>query len=79
MGQQQDGGRFSSILTKIRDEFKSLLPNPNSNKIEQHIGDWSRTEVEQHPNYLYIFTDNTDRDSGSQPVDSNSKYARKYG
>lgn len=78
-GVEQDNGRFSSILTKIRDEFKSLLPNPNSNKIEQHIGDWSRTEVEQHPNYLYIFTDNTDRDSGSQPVDPNSRYARKYG
>lgn len=78
-GVEQDEGRFSSILTKIRDEFKSLLPNPNSNKIEQHIGDWSRTEVEQHPNYLYIFTDNTDRDSGSQPIDPNSKYARKYG
>lgn len=78
-GIEQDNGRFSSILTKIRDEFKSLLPNSDSNKIEQHIGDWSRTEVEQHPNYLYIFTDNTDRDSGSQPVDPNSKYARKYG
>ena len=78
-GVEQDEGRFSSILTKIRDEFKSLLPNPNSNKIEQHIGDWSRTEVEQHPNYLYIFTDNTDRDSGSQLIDPNSKYARKYG
>lgn len=78
-GVEQDNGRFSSILTKIRDEFKSLLPNPNSNKIEQHIGDWSRTEVEQHPNYLYIFTDNTDRDSGSQLIDPNSKYARKYG
>ena len=78
-GVEQDEGRFSSILTKIRDEFKSLLPNSDSNKIEQHIGNWSRTEVEQHPNYLYIFTDNTDRDSGSQPVDPNSKYARKYG
>lgn len=78
-GVEQDNGRFSSILTKIRDEFKSLLPNPNSNKIEQHIGDWSRTEVEQHPNYLYIFTDNTDRDSGRQLIDPNSKYARKYG
>lgn len=78
-GVEQDNGRFSSILTKIRDEFKSLLPNPNSNKIEQHIGDWSRIEVEQHPNYLYIFTDNTDRDSGRQLIDPNSKYARKYG
>ena len=78
-GVEQDNGRFSSILTRIRDEFKSLLPNSDSNKIEQHIGDWSRTEVEQHPNYLYIFTDNTDRDSGKQLIDPNSKYARKYG
>ena len=76
---EQDNGRFSSILTKIRDEFKSLQPNLDSNKIEQHVGNWSRAEVEQHPNYLYIFTDNTDRDSGSQPVDPNSKYAKKYG
>ena len=29
--------------------------------------------------YLYIFTDNTDRDSGSKLIDPNSKYAKKYG
>lgn len=78
-GIEQDNGRFSEILTKLRGEFKSLLPDPNSTKIEQHVGDWSRDEVENNPNYLYIFTDNTDRDSGSKLIDPNSKYAKKYG
>lgn len=78
-GIEQDNGRFSRLLTKLREEFKSLLPDTDSIKIEQHVGDWSRKEVENHPDYLYIFTDNTDRDSGHEVIDPNSKYAKKYG
>ena len=78
-GIEQDNGRFSRLLTKLREEFKSLLPDTDSIKIEQHVGNWSRKEVENHPDYLYIFTDNTDRDSGREVIDPNSKYAKKYG
>lgn len=76
-GQEQDGGRFSQLLTEIRSELQSL--QPNSGNIEQHVGNWSREEVQNNPDKLYIFTDNTDRDSGRGTIDPNSKYAKKYG
>lgn len=47
--------------------------------ISYHEGDWSRAEAENDPETLYIFTDNTDRDSGSGIIDDNSWYAQKYG
>ena len=40
---------------------------------------WGRSAVEKDTETLYIFTDNTDRDSGSSEIDPNSKYAQKYG
>ena len=40
---------------------------------------WDRSVVEKDKETLYIFTDNTDRDSGSGKIDPNSKYAQKYG
>lgn len=40
---------------------------------------WDRIAVEKDVETLYIFTDNTDRDSGKELIDSNSKYAQKYG
>ena len=40
---------------------------------------WDRATVEKDTETLYIFTDNTDRDSGSGKIDPNSKYAQKYG
>ena len=40
---------------------------------------WDRSAVEKDKETLYIFTDNTDRDSGSGEIDPNSKYAQKYG
>ena len=40
---------------------------------------WDRSAVEKDTETLYIFTDNTDIDSGSSKIDPNSKYAQKYG
>lgn len=40
---------------------------------------FSRSSVESDPEYLYIFTDNANRTSGSSPIDSNSWYAKKFG
>lgn len=76
-GKEEDNGRFSRILTKIRDEFASLRP-PVSSKIFTP-GLYTRQAVENDRKTLYIFTDNTDRDSGSKLVDPNSEYAKKYG
>ena len=36
-------------------------------------------EVSKDVNNMYIFTDNTDRDSGKQPISDDSWYAVKYG
>ena len=47
--------------------------------IQQHQGIWTRESVEKDPETLYIFTDNTDRDSGSGEVPADSWYAQKYG
>ena len=40
---------------------------------------WTRESAEKDTNTLYIFTDNTDRTSGTGVVDDNSSYAKKYG
>lgn len=75
--QDKDNGIFSQILTDIRTEFQSLLPPANSTCISQQT--FNRDKAENNPTSLYIFTDNTDRNSGRNAVDPNSKYAKKYG
>lgn len=59
------------------DEQSSVPSNPSV--IHQYKGVWTRSEVQKDTNSLYIFTDNTDRDSGSGLIDPNSRYAQKYG
>lgn len=61
----------------VSDEQRSVPSKPSV--IQQHKGIWTRSEVEKDAKSLYIFTDNTDRDSGSGLIDSNSRYAQKYG
>lgn len=51
----------------------------NNTNVIHHTGVWTRNEVAADSKNLYIFTDNTDRDSGRNLVDPNSPYARKYG
>lgn len=38
-----------------------------------------RKDVELDKDNMYIFTDNTDRDSGKTDIDENSWYSKKYG
>ena len=58
-------------------EQRSVPSKPSV--IQQHKGIWTRSAVEKDTKSLYIFTDNTDRDSGSGLIDPNSRYAQKYG
>lgn len=51
--------------------------NQTERKISKEF--WDRESVASDTETLYIFTDNTDRDSGKTLVDPNSKYAQKYG
>lgn len=55
------------------------LPKQAERKIEYHPGNWTRQEVNDNPDVLYIFGDNTNRTSGSNLISNDSKYARTYG
>ena len=55
------------------------LPKQADIKIEYHPGNWTRQEVNDNPDVLYVFGDNTNRTSGSNPISDDSKYARTYG
>lgn len=77
--------KFPQLLTQVRDEFlnggKTTGGTGNTSLnsyIQVHNGDWTREEAEDNNKTLYIFTDNTDRTSGTRKVDSRSPYARKY-
>lgn len=55
------------------------LPKQAERKIEYHPGNWTRYEVNDNPDVLFVFGDNTNRTSGSNPISNDSKYARTYG
>ena len=55
------------------------LPKQAERKIEYHPGNWTRQEVNDNPDVLYVFGDNTNRTSGSNLISNDSKYARTYG
>lgn len=40
---------------------------------------WTRKEASGRPDVLFLFTDNTDRDSGKGIIDRNSPYYKQYG
>lgn len=60
-------------------ENPSLPEQHNERKIDYHPGNWTRQEVNDNPDVLYVFGDNTNRTSGSNPISNDSKYARTYG
>lgn len=55
------------------------LPKQAERKIEYHPGNWTRQEVNDNPDVLFVFGDNTNRTSGNNPISNDSKYARAYG
>lgn len=55
------------------------LPKYAERKIEYHPGNWTRQEVNDNPDVLYVFGDNTNRTSGNNSISNDSKYARTYG
>lgn len=58
---------------------KSMKAN-NTPEIEQAPKDSiTKAAVLANPRTLYIFTDNTDRTSGSEPIREDTAYTRKYG
>lgn len=60
------------------EEANKLYPNANI-KVQTYNGNWTRQAVANDPSTLYIFTDNTDRNSGSGVIPADSWYSKKYG
>lgn len=68
----------------VSNPYTGDIENPSlhkqaERKIEYHPGNWTRQEVNDNPDVLYVFGDNTNRTSGSNPISNDSKYARTYG
>lgn len=47
--------------------------------IERSTEPYTRKLVKENKNLMYIFTDNTDRDSGKSVIPNSSWYSQKYG
>lgn len=68
----------------VSNPYTGDIENPSlhkqaERKIEYHPGNWTRQEVNDNPDVLFVFGDNTNRTSGSNPISNDSKYARTYG
>lgn len=75
-------------MSRAKDNVTVLTNHPTTdsrkvintqNIVINYDHNWTRKEVENQKDKLFIFTDNTDRDSGSTLIDPNSEYAQKYG
>lgn len=68
-------------LTEGKNWVENIIESSNNindyNPIKFNVYD--RNTASRNNSTLYIFTDNTDRNSGSNPIDNNSWYAKKYG
>lgn len=71
------GSELNAFIKEIRKAVPSKWAR--TAKVLKHKGNWSRAEAIQNPNILYVFTDNTDRDSGSGRISDDSWYSKKYG
>lgn len=87
---EKENGDRKAILEAAKEKFEKKNINRQSSQNNQqqnnigdyvqiHKGNWSREEAERNPKVLYVFTDNTDRDSGSKKIPDNSWYSKKYG
>lgn len=77
---QQSTDNESSPSQPSQQEYVGNTSNQKiNNAAQKHRGDWSRQEAENNPRILYVFTDNTDRDSGSGVIPADSWYSKKYG
>lgn len=60
-------------------QSNATLGGNTISKVVNYSKMWSREDVVKDKDSLFIFTDNTDRDSGDNLISPNSEYAKKYG
>lgn len=72
-----DRTTLNTVMQSVRDRQRSK--EQLIDKLWVATKQYTRDEVALDENTLYIFTDNTDRDSGSNEIADDSWYAKKYG
>ena len=74
---------FTTKAVMLAEKNKKLLSeqkeDTSKKKILKYSGKWTRNAVKSDALSLYIFTDNTDRDSGSGLIPDDSWYSQRYG
>lgn len=68
-----------AVAEKNRQLEKEMKKENPNKKILKYTGSWTRRRVASDALSLYIFTDNTDRDSGKGVISDDSWYASRYG
>ena len=63
----------------LADILNTQPQKQSMNNVKTYNGNWTRQAVTNDPSTLYIFTDNTDRNSGSGVIPADSWYSKKYG
>ena len=66
--------------TSFEYRLNRVRANATRSRVRQSIWDrWERDDAKGWSKVLLVFTDNTDRTSGSNDIDPNSWYAKEYG
>jgi len=72
-----NGNSYYQIFKRKLEEDK---PNRQKSAIAVPVTtNFTRQSVKNDPEYLYLFTDNAKRTSGSNSIDKTSQYVKKYG
>lgn len=70
--------RFDEMIESL-DAAINNRTKSSGERIVKYSGDWKRSDVAADAQSLYIFTDNTDRDSGKNAIPEDSWYSKRYG
>lgn len=70
--------RFEEMMAALDADLNNRTKT-SGERIVTYSGDWKRVDVAADSDSLYIFTDNTDRDSGSGNIPEDSWYSQRYG
>lgn len=70
-------GKDTAEGTALQEELRKRSAVPGV--MVKHDGPWTREEAAADTRTLYVFTDNTDRDSGKGVIPRDSAYVRRFG
>ena len=80
IGSRQDFGKMTKkSIQAIRDVYEKTFNQEQPATVIGLQEKFSRTSVQNDPDFIYLFTDNAQRTSGGNPIADESRYAAIYG